>query len=131
MALLSKSSILQAADLQHEDLPMPQWGGTVRVRTMTGQERDEFRMAVSAEGGVPVGQFNAALLLVTLVDEAGERLFTPDDMAALQKKNAATLDRLALVAVRLNGLGGQAVEGAVKNSSSGQSDDSGSDSPRS
>ena len=129
--LLSKSAILGASDLKHEDVPVPQWGGTVRVRTMTGLERDEFRAAISTEeGGVPVGKFAVALLVATLVDESGNRLFSQDDMAALQAKSAATLDAPAAVAMRLNGLGGTAVAEAAKNSEADQSADSGSGLPR-
>lgn len=131
MNLLNKSAILSSPDLKHEDVPVPQWGGTVRVRTMTGMERDEFRTSISGEGGIPVGKFAAALLVACLVDESGQRLFTADDMEALQRKSAASLDAPAAVAMRLNGLGGSAVEAAAKNSGSGQSADSGSASPSS
>lgn len=124
--LLSKTAILAADDLKHEDVEVKQWGGLVRVRMMTGIERDEFRAAIAVEGGIPVGQFAAALLAATIVDELGVRLFSIDDMAALQAKSAASLDAPAAVAMRLNGLGAAAVEDAVKNSESGQSGDSGS-----
>lgn len=126
MNLLTKSAILGADDLKHEDVYVPQWGGTVRVRTMNGLERDEFRAAIAAEGAVPVGRFSAALLAATIVDEAGVRVFTADDMAALQAKSAASLDVPAAVAMRLNALGATATEEAVKNSESDQSGDSGS-----
>ena len=126
MTLLSKISILGAADLKHEDVDVPAWGGAVRVRMMNGMERDEFRAAISSEEPVPIGKFSAALLVATLVDESGNRLFSADDMAALQAKSAKSLDAPAAVAMRLNGLGGGAVEDAVKNSESGQSGDSGS-----
>ncbi len=134
MSLLSKSAILGASDLKHEDVPVPAWGGTVRIRTMTGEERDEFRASIAAtdgEAGVPVGKFSAALLVATCVDENGNRLFSTEDMAALQAKSAASLDAPAAVAMRLNGLGAAAVEAAEKNSVSGQSGDSGSGLPKS
>lgn len=130
MTLLSKSAILGASDLKHEDVPVPQWGGSVRVRTMNGIERDEFRALLSADGGIPIGKFSAALLAATIVDEKGERLFTMEDVEALQKKSAASLDAPAAVAMRLNGLGGSAVEDAVKNSEADQSAASGSGSPK-
>lgn len=132
MALLSKSAILGASDLKTEDVLVPAWGGTVRVRTMTGAERDEFRASIAATGdvGVSIGKFSAALLCAACVDESGARLFTADDMAALQAKSAASLDAPAAVAMRLNGLGGNAVEMAEKNSASSQSADSGSGSPK-
>lgn len=134
MGLLSKAAILAAVDLKTEDVAVPAWGGTVRIRTMTGQERDEFRAAIAAtegEAGVPIGKFSAALLVAACVDESGARLFTAGDMAALQAKAAASLDAPAAVAMRLNGLGAGAVEAAEKNSVSGQSADSGSALPKS
>ncbi|MBK5206125.1 MAG: hypothetical protein JJD98_12180 [Polaromonas sp.] len=126
MTLLSKSAILGASDLKHEDVDVPAWGGSVRVRTMTGAERDEFRASLSAIDSKDIGKFSAALLAVTLIDEAGDRLFSSDDIAALQAKSAKSLDEPASVAMRLNGLGAGSVEDAEKNSVSDQSDDSGS-----
>lgn len=129
MGLLSKSAILGAEDLKHEDVPVPQWGGTVRVRMMTGAERDEFRTELAKRDpgdGVPAGEFSAALLVATCVDEHGNRLFTVDEIEALRAKCAASLDKPASVAMRLNGLGGNAVAEAAKNSEADQSADSGS-----
>lgn len=131
MGLLSKTAILESSDLAHEDVPVPEWGGTVRVRAMNGAERDEFRSAISGDGPVPIGKFSAALLVATIVDENGDRLFSAEDMDALQAKSAKSLDVPAEVAMRLNGLGVKASEAAAKNSVSTQSDDSGSDSPKS
>ncbi len=128
--LLNKAAILGAEDLKHEDVPVPQWGGTVRVRMMTGAERDEFRGAIAnEEGKAAPGQVSAALLVATCVDESGARLFAIEDMEALMEKSAAALDVLAEVAMRINGLGAKAVSDAAKNSASTQSDDSGSASP--
>lgn len=127
--LLKKNDIVAAEDLKHEDVDVPQWGGTVRVRMMTGTERDEFRASVAVEGGVGVGRFSVALLAATLIDETGARLFTMEEIDQLADKSAASIDKPAAVAMRLNGLGTAAVEESVKNSVSGQSDDSGSASP--
>lgn len=131
MNLLSKSAILDASDLKHEDVPVPQWGGSVRVRSMSGEDRDEFRSVLAGRGVVPVAEFSAALLAVTCVDAAGARLFSLEDMPALRAKSPEALDAAAAVAMRLNGLGATAVEDAVKNSGSDQSGDSGSASPKS
>ena len=132
MKLLNKAAILGAEDLKHEDVEVPQWGGTVRVRMMTGAERDAFRTSVAPEEGtegIPVGRFSVALLAATLIDEDGARLFTMEDIDQLAEKSAESIDMPAAVAMRLNGLGGVAVEESVKNSVSDQSDDSGSSSP--
>lgn len=130
--LLTKAAILSAA-LKSEEIHVPEWGGTVRITTMTGAARDEFRALLATDGKEtpPIAKFYAALLVATCVDEAGNRLFDASDMAALQERSATSLDAPAEVAVRLNGLDNSAVEDAEKNSESGQSGDSGSGSPKS
>ena len=130
MGLLDKSAILGAEDLKYEDVPVPAWGGDVRVRMMTGAERDEFRrIAAEYEDGIPPARFAATLLALTSIDENGARMFSLDDLDALEGKSAGSIDIPAAVAMRLNGFGAQAMEAAEKNSASGQSDDSGSASP--
>jgi len=125
--LLKRADVLAAADLAHEDVPVPAWGGSVRVRMMTGTERDEFRqIAAQYEDGIPPARFAAALLALSCVDEDGERMFTLDDLEALEGKSAGSVDIPAAVSMRLNGFGAQAMAAAEKNSASGQSDDSGS-----
>jgi hypothetical protein len=53
---------------------------------------------------------------MTLVDDNGDRLFTEQEVGALAGKSSAALSLVHKVAARLNGIGGDAVEVAVKNS---------------
>lgn len=126
MKILSKSDILGAADLATETVDVPEWGGAVIVRTMTGTERDAFEAAmvkvVDGKRVPDMDNLRAKLLAATLVDEAGTQLFEPGDLAALGGKRAAALDRIFAVAQRLNGLAAEAVEDAEKNSVPGPSD---------
>ncbi len=46
MGLLTKDDILGADDLATEDVEVPEWGGCVRVRALTGTERDAFEAAM-------------------------------------------------------------------------------------
>jgi len=46
MGLLTRDAILEAQDLQHEEVYIPEWGGSVRVRTLTGAERDAFEQSI-------------------------------------------------------------------------------------
>lgn len=129
--ILNRAEILGVDDLSFEDVPVPQWGGSVRVREMTGAERDEFHAAINAEGGRVPGKISAAVLVATCVDGDGNRMFTMEDMDIIRAKGAASLDVLSAVAVRINKLGAAAVDDAEKNSESDQSGDSGSDLPKS
>jgi hypothetical protein len=42
MKSLTKDEILEAADLSTKAVDVPEWGGSVNVRTMTGADRDAF-----------------------------------------------------------------------------------------
>lgn len=128
MALLSKAAILGAVDLKTEDVEVSEWGGTVRVATMSGKARDEF-FARQGEGGLPYSQFSATVLVATIVDEDGRPVFGELDIDALRAKSPDALERVLAVAMRLNGIGPKASEEAVKNSGAAPSGDSGSVSP--
>lgn len=108
---LSRDAILAADDLPRELVEVPEWGGSVWVGTMSGRDRDEFERLVTAG----TENARARLALVCLQDDAGQRLFTPDDVAALGAKSSAALTRVAQVALRLNRLGDSAIEDAKGN----------------
>lgn len=103
--MLSKDLILSAQDLPAEVVPVPEWGGEVRIRTMTGTERDAFEQSLSLDGQRKLDNLRARLLAKVIVDDNGARLFSDEDAAALGGKSSAALNRCFDVAQRLNGLG--------------------------
>jgi hypothetical protein len=118
--LLTKDQILEAADLKSEAVDVPEWGGSVLVRTMTGFDRDAFEtsmITVSADGTRKPDMTNlrAKLVALTLVDEANNRLFDVTDIPRLALKSAAALERVFDVAQRINGIGAVAQDDAIKN----------------
>ena len=121
MPLLSKTAILAAQDLQTEDVEVPDWGGAVRVRSFTGRERDAFEASMVRGDGrdrkVDLTNMRARLVGLTVIDEAGQRLFTDEEVDLLGAKSGAALDRVFAIAQKLNGLSGADVEELSKNSS--------------
>lgn len=114
--ILSREQILAAQDLASEEVPVPEWGGTVRVRMMTGAERDALGATLlGADKKVDMSQYRIRLLAACLVDEAGEPLFGPDEVGLLGAKSGVALDRVYRVAERLNDVGAGAVEAAQGN----------------
>ncbi len=111
MAKLNKAAILAADDLPRESVTVPEWGGEVLVRTMTGTERDAFESSL-LEKDKRMENMRARLVSLTLCDETGERMFSDDEVTALGKKSAIALDRVFAVAQRLNGIGAGAVDTA-------------------
>ena len=120
--ILSKSEILECQDMRIKVVEVPEWGGSVRLRSLTGAERDTFEATLVKEVDgkrVPdMENLRAKLLAATIVDEDDRQIFNVYDLAALGRKSAVALDRVFAVAQRLNGMSADAVEDAVKNSDS-------------
>lgn len=128
--LLSRDAILGAQDLKTEDVPVPEWGGTVRVRMMSGIERDAFSNSLlGSEGKTDLTNYRAKLVAASIVDESGAREFSESDVQALGGKSASALERVFVVADRLNTMGAAAVDTAEKNSLPTPSDASSTGSP--
>lgn len=132
MTLLSRDQILESEDIKTELVDVPEWGGKVGVRMMTGTERDEFEAHIVVRNGDDVStnmaNFRAKLCASTMVNENGNLYFpNPEDVKALGKKSAKALDRVFAVAQKINGMGREDVEELTKNLSPGQSEDSTSD----
>jgi hypothetical protein len=109
MTLLSRDAVLGADDRKTEDVPVPEWNGTVRVRALSGTERDAYEAGIvqlRGDGSKVVNLKNLRGRLVSLscVDEDGARIFTDEDAIALGDKSAAALERVFDVARRLSGL---------------------------
>lgn len=122
MPLLSKDAILGADDRKWEDVPVPEWGGEVRILGMSGTERNAYQssLVVLGSNGQPqrvnLADQLAKLLAKSIVDENFERLFTDKDIKALGAKNGAVMERLSAVAQRLSGLRKEDVADAAGNS---------------
>lgn len=118
--ILSKEQILKAEDLKRETVPVPEWGGEVIVRTMTGAERDAFEGEITAKKGVNRDNIRAKLLARVIIGEDGKRIFDDNEIADLGDKSSSVLDRLFGIAQRLNGIGAKDVEEMEKNSEAGE-----------
>jgi hypothetical protein len=122
MAYLTRDEILQAADIQYEDVDVPEWGGTVRVRSLTGAERDALEGSIAELEGLEIYKnFRARLVTRAVVDETGKRLFSDKDIERLGEKSGAALDRVFSVAQRLSGLTKADIEELTANLNGGQS----------
>ncbi|MBF0583298.1 MAG: hypothetical protein HQL80_03570 [Magnetococcales bacterium] len=114
MAILDRREILDCQDLQTVDVMVPEWGGTVRVRMMSGLERDAFEARLRAGEGMNGAR--ALLVALCAVDEGGARLFAEQDAVVVNSKAGFVLDRIATVAMKLNRIGESGTEEAEKNS---------------
>lgn len=112
MAVLTKEQILQAGDLKTQTIRVPEWGGDVIVKTMTGKEREDYEVAVR---GTNNRNIMAHLCATCLVGGDGKPLFTLDDVDALAAKSGAALARVFQVVLKLNYMTGEDLEILEKN----------------
>jgi hypothetical protein len=114
MGTLTRNEILKANDLDRELVPVPEWGGDVYVRAMSGAERDKFESSLTINRGknstMNLANIRAKLAAMSICDESGKRLFDEADIQALGQKSAAALQRVFVVAQRLSGIGDDAVQ---------------------
>lgn len=130
MKALTRDEILGADDLKTESVEVPEWGGAVIVRELTGSERDTWEASVVKTNGTKVTidshNMRAKLAALCIIDGDGKRLFTDKEAAKLGAKSAAALDRVTDVARRLSRIGEDEVESLGKTSSATKSDASAS-----
>jgi hypothetical protein len=124
MSLLSKEAIFAADDRKTEDVEVPEWGGTVRLRGLNGSERDAYEASMQKQvGGKQVQDlrnFRARLVALAAINEDGTTMFEQNEVAALAKRSSAALSRLFDVTCRLSGITDEDVQALEGNSEPGQ-----------
>lgn len=109
--LLSKTDILSKDDLKAEIVEVPEWGGSVKVSTMSAFARDRFEANIAQSGGgLNMENIRAKLAIATIVDENNKPLFDENDIIKLGEKSCAALDRVFAAAQRLNLISDKEVE---------------------
>lgn len=128
MPALTKDQIKAAQDLRRERVEVPEWGGYLFIRRMTGAERDDWendaadradaeaRLARSEKRPYDwkrvAAMTRARVVAWTACDDEGNAIFgkTEADVVALSEKSGDVLDRLFTVAMGINGLSRRDVE---------------------
>lgn len=119
---LSKKAILAAKDTKLKGpVAVPEWGGDVYFRTISGLERDQFEDAYSEQ---KMKAFRARFLVLTISDENGDRLFADNEIEALGQKSSVVINRLFDEAWQHNAFTQEAVDALGEGSSPGRSEGS-------
>lgn len=128
--LLTRDQILAADDARFEIVEVPEWKGKVRVRMMTGRDRDAYESNLilnrTGDKETNLGNIRATLLAFTIVDDEGTRVFSKEDIEALGEKSIKPIIRVFDVATKLNALRDEDVDALAGNSKTGLPDDSAS-----
>ena len=131
MARLTKQQIVDANDLEIVEVEVPQWGGSVLVRGLTGKQRGVFMATLMDQkaggGALRLQDLQVRLCAMSIVDEHGKRFFSDAEMAVVGGKSSAALQHVFETAQRLSGLSNEQVEELAGNSDETLSEDSLSD----
>lgn len=125
MTLLTRDAILAVQDLPTKDVTVKAWGGTVRVRSLTGAERDAFEVAMLSarqQGQLSPGNIRARYAAMCIIDQTGAQLFSPSDIETLGGKSAQALDQVYQAILELNALSDSDIEELAGNSEPGPND---------
>lgn len=134
--ILSRTDILSADDLKRELVEVPEWGGCVYVQTLNGAQRDAWESRCIAarkgdDGPLDTRQLKAQLVVGSLFDADGKRLFNDNDVGMLNDKSGKVIDNLFQVCQKMSSLSDEDVDELAGNSSAAPSGGSGSSSPAS
>lgn len=122
--LLTKELIVSIKDHAFSEVDVPEWGGAVRVRSMTGKEREELRTK-----GESSPSWDAMVCAFGLIDEAGNNLFSVAETAVLANKHPLILERIAREIMKLSTMTAEARAEEAKKRTATQISGGGSSSP--
>lgn len=135
MALIGRKQIDDAVDLKTEDVPVPEWGGDVRLRELSAKERSLIEATtIGAKGQTIELRIEAfktlreKTVVAALIDQDGNRLYQDKDAAQLGLKSGQIIERLFQKVQELSGMTKAAVLDAEGNSAGTATGSSGSDS---
>ena len=114
---LDRKSILAADDFRIEKVAVPEWGGDVCLRVISGTDRDHFEESYADQ---KMKAFRIRFLLLTLCDESGKRLFADEEGESLGKKSSVVINRLFEAAWKLNAFTQEAVDALGEGSPAAQ-----------
>lgn len=102
-----RERILEKDDRPSELIEVPQWGEKIKVVGMSAKERAKLlrRITNPETGEMDIELMYPMLAIATAHDpESGEKLFSDDDIDALNDKSGAAMEVLGSAASRLSGM---------------------------
>ena len=114
MKELTAAEILGMEDIVEELVEVPEWKGTVRVRGLTGRERDAYEASLLDQRGrstkANLQNARSKLVVLSVRNSDGSRMFTEAQISELSAKSASALNRVWKKALELAGMGDEDVE---------------------
>lgn len=121
MKPLTREALLQKRPRRTITVELPELGGTVIVRELSEGERSRYEGSfLDKEGKPKVSSLDDArrrLIVESVVDADGNKVFTPDDIPAIRDMGASAASRMYNAARDVSGFTDADIEELVKNSS--------------
>jgi len=112
--LLNKQQIKDVDDLPSKVVHMPEWGGDIKLKTMSAKHRIEFeRLNANTKTEL---ETIIHLIMFSCVNEDGSLMFEKEDYTFLSNKSAKSLMRLFSEAVDMSTLSEKSLDKKAKNS---------------
>lgn len=133
----TRDLIRHSDDAEMRTVVVPEWGVTVRIKSMSAADRAAtFQETSENNGAVKLDSFWGRIMTECIIEQDSfDRVFQADDAEwLLSDKSADVISRLSEICMEVSGLSEEAINEAGKDSSGSEgtlSDDSTSDSPAS
>ena len=115
---LSRDAIFAAKDTEIHEFEVPEWGGTILLRSMTGEQRNNYEYWAHQQSSAKKPDYRGIrerLIICCAVDENGDPLFSEEDLSSIASKDSAVIDRIHGKCQSICGMDNEAVEEAAKN----------------
>jgi len=101
--VLSLDQMLAGSDTEYELVDVPEWGGKVRIGSLTAEQMVKW---TEAKTETPLDRRNAGLLLLvsSIVDADGNRIANASHVGAFRGRSAKVLNRIIDRILKMNGL---------------------------
>jgi len=130
MKELTADAIFSADDMDVAPVDVPEWGGKIYVRRLTGRERDEFEQLMTdrrqGRSAMKVQGVIAKMVILAACTSDGTKLFTSKDAEGkLNEKACSPLMRIFDAAMAVSGMRDDDIENIVEGLEQGPSASSG------
>lgn len=114
--ITNANTILQKDDFHYEEIEVPEWGGTLRLKSLSGTERTAIIKLLNQKKDTADGVYEKAIIF-SAVNADGGKIFEDNasTLAILQSKDAAVTQRIGAEVMKLSGLSADSKDEAEKN----------------
>lgn len=92
MERLTREKILATPDIVEKEVAVPEWGGSVLIRTLTKAQQIKLRRQATVNGKIDEELLEILIFTASVIDPK----FTDQDHIALREKSAEAMDRVLL-----------------------------------